>query len=51
MKLCTKFSALFATTINKEPARLPPMKIEVDEEIWQRNNLPVRPMNAMKMES
>jgi hypothetical protein len=50
-QLCNEFSAQFATTINKEPARVPPMRIEVEKELWQRNNYPARPMNAVKMES
>ena len=35
----------------KEPVQLPPMRIELEKELWQRNNYLARPMNPVKMES
>jgi hypothetical protein len=50
-KLCEEFKAQFATEINEQPSKIEPMSIEVDEEFWQGQNYPARPMNAVKMES
>ena len=45
---CEEYSCVFSTQISKEPARIPPMKLEVDEEMWSRCNKPMRELSEVK---
>ena len=45
---CEEYSCVFSTQISKDPARIPPMKLDVDEEMWSRCNKPMRELSEVK---
>ena len=45
---CEEYRCVFSTQINVEPARIPPMKLEVNEEMWSRCHKPMREMSEVK---
>ena len=49
-ELCTEFSDLFSEHVRKEPARVPPMTLTVDEAQWftQKNRGPLRSQTPLK---
>ena len=48
--LCIEFRDIFSEYVRKEPARVPPMEIEVDESKWfiNKNRLPPRPQTEAR---
>ena len=50
--LFKKYSTIFSRTLKDTPAKLPPLKLEVDDEKWQhnRNRLPPRGQSVEKQE-
>ena len=36
-ELCTEYIDIFSTVVSEEPARVPPMELEVDTTLWERN--------------
>jgi len=50
--LCTRFEDIFAESVRSEPANIPPMEINVDNQKWQvpRNRGPPRPQSNVKMQ-
>jgi hypothetical protein len=51
--LIAEYSDIFSTQVRAEPAKLPPMNLEVDEEKWRskENRLPPRQQSAIKQEA
>ena len=51
-ELCTKFIDIFSTSVRKEPARIPPLLIEVDKSKWETpsNQGAPRPISTFKQQ-
>ncbi len=49
-KLCEEFKDIFSEYVRAEPAKIPPMEVEVDESKWyiNKNRLPPRPQTEAR---
>lgn len=52
-KLCDEFKDIFSEYVRTEPARIPPMEIQVDETKWfiNKNRLPPRPQTEARQQA
>jgi hypothetical protein len=52
IELCKKFKTFFSRSVKLDPASVPPMKLKVDKDLWEKpfNRLPARPQSTANQE-